>query len=78
MLLKNVGNALPLHAPKSLAIIGNGAGPGSKGINGSVNSISAVILPKPHCISSYSDRGGDDGVLAMGKTNQLSQVFDIY
>ncbi|KAF5311920.1 hypothetical protein D9619_003054 [Psilocybe cf. subviscida] len=48
VLLKNVNNALPLKAPKSIGIIGNGAGPGSKGPNG------------------YTDRGGDDGVLAMG------------
>ncbi|KAF9480035.1 beta-glucosidase [Pholiota conissans] len=48
VLLKNVGNVLPLKAPKSIGIIGNGAGAGSKGPNG------------------YTDRGGDDGVLAMG------------
>ncbi|KAF6766400.1 cellulose-binding beta-glucosidase [Ephemerocybe angulata] len=34
VLLKNVGNALPLKNPKTLGIIGNGAGPGSKGMNG--------------------------------------------
>ncbi|KDR74106.1 hypothetical protein GALMADRAFT_227804 [Galerina marginata CBS 339.88] len=48
VLLKNVGNVLPLKAPKSIGIVGNGAGNGSKGPNG------------------YSDRSGDDGVLAMG------------
>ncbi|KAF8167900.1 beta-glucosidase [Crassisporium funariophilum] len=48
VLLKNLRSALPLKAPKSIAIIGNGAGPSSKGPNG------------------YSDRGGNDGVLAMG------------
>ncbi len=48
VLLKNEGGALPLHAPKTIAVIGNGAGNSSKGPNG------------------YSDRGGDDGVLAMG------------
>ncbi|KAF8203069.1 beta-glucosidase [Pholiota molesta] len=47
VLLKNVGNRLPLNAPKSIGIIGNGAADGSKGPNG------------------YTDRGGDDGVLAM-------------
>ncbi|KAL0950918.1 hypothetical protein HGRIS_007675 [Hohenbuehelia grisea] len=34
VLLKNEKNALPLKAPKSIAIIGNGAGPSSKGPNG--------------------------------------------
>ncbi|RDX56051.1 beta-glucosidase [Lentinus brumalis] len=48
VLLKNEGGALPLHALKTIAVIGNGAGNSSKGPNG------------------YSDRGGDDGVLAMG------------
>ncbi|KAF8973771.1 glycoside hydrolase family 3 protein [Flammula alnicola] len=48
VLLKNVGNVLPLKAPRSIGIIGNAAGAGSKGPNG------------------YTDRGGDDGVLAMG------------
>ncbi|KAA1468626.1 glycoside hydrolase family 3 protein [Dentipellis sp. KUC8613] len=47
VLLKNEG-ALPLKAPKTIGIVGNGAGPDSKGPNG------------------YTDRGGDDGVLAMG------------
>ncbi|KAI0820480.1 glycoside hydrolase superfamily [Trametes gibbosa] len=47
VLLKNTG-ALPLNKPRSIAIIGNDAGPSSRGPNG------------------YSDRGGDDGVLAMG------------
>ncbi|KAI5121415.1 hypothetical protein M0805_003187 [Coniferiporia weirii] len=49
VLLKNTKNALPLKAPKSIAIIGSGGGPSSKG--------------DPN---AYSDRGGDDGVLAMG------------
>ncbi|KAH9856097.1 glycoside hydrolase superfamily [Lenzites betulinus] len=48
VLLKNSGGALPLKKPKSIAIIGNDAGPSSRGPNG------------------YSDRGGDDGILAMG------------
>ncbi|KAI0776599.1 glycoside hydrolase superfamily [Trametes elegans] len=48
VLLKNVNNALPLKMPRSIALIGNDAGPGSRGPNG------------------YSDRGGDDGTLAMG------------
>ncbi|CAA7266631.1 unnamed protein product [Cyclocybe aegerita] len=48
VLLKNVGGTLPLKAPRSIGIIGNGAGPSSRGPNG------------------YSDRGGTDGVLAMG------------
>ncbi|KAF9569768.1 beta-glucosidase [Agrocybe pediades] len=48
VLLKNTKNVLPLKAPKSIGVIGNGAGPGSRGPNG------------------YTDRGGDDGVLAMG------------
>jgi len=48
VLLKNVGGILPLNKPKTIAIVGNGAGPSSKGPNG------------------YTDRGGDDGVLAMG------------
>ncbi|KAI1787106.1 glycoside hydrolase superfamily [Ganoderma leucocontextum] len=48
VLLKNVENALPLGKPKSIAIIGNDAGPSSRGPNG------------------YTDRGGDDGTLAMG------------
>ncbi|KDR85197.1 hypothetical protein GALMADRAFT_218281 [Galerina marginata CBS 339.88] len=48
VLLKNVGNVLPLKAPKTIGIVGNGAGNSSKGPNG------------------YSDRSGDDGVLALG------------
>ncbi|PPQ69063.1 hypothetical protein CVT25_004239, partial [Psilocybe cyanescens] len=48
VLLKNAGSVLPLKAPKTIGIIGNGAGPNSKGMNG------------------YTDRGGNDGVLAMG------------
>ncbi|OCH96632.1 beta-glucosidase [Obba rivulosa] len=48
VLLKNDRNVLPLKAPGSIAIIGNGAGNSSEGPNG------------------YTDRGGDDGVLAMG------------
>ncbi|RDB28467.1 putative beta-glucosidase L [Hypsizygus marmoreus] len=48
VLLKNVNNILPLSTPKSIGIIGNGAGPSSRGPNG------------------YSDRGGNDGILAMG------------
>ncbi|KAF9015366.1 glycoside hydrolase family 3 protein [Cyathus striatus] len=48
VLLKNSAQVLPLKAPKSIGIIGSGAGPSSKGPNG------------------YSDRGGNDGVLAMG------------
>lgn len=48
VLLKNVGGALPLNKPRTIGIVGNGAGPSSKGANG------------------YTDRGGDDGVLAMG------------
>ncbi|KAG6850321.1 hypothetical protein H0H93_014896 [Arthromyces matolae] len=48
VLLKNTKNVLPLASPKSIGIIGNGAGPSSKGPNG------------------YTDRAGDDGVLAMG------------
>ncbi|KLO13958.1 glycoside hydrolase family 3 protein [Schizopora paradoxa] len=48
VLLKNVNGTLPLNKPKTIAIVGNGAGPSSKGPNG------------------YTDRGGDDGVLAMG------------
>ncbi|KAF9056377.1 glycoside hydrolase family 3 protein [Panaeolus papilionaceus] len=34
VLLKNTGNTLPLKSPRSLGVIGNGAGPGSKGPNG--------------------------------------------
>ncbi|TFK30639.1 cellulose-binding beta-glucosidase [Coprinopsis marcescibilis] len=34
VLLKNVGNILPLKDPRSIGIIGNGAGPNSRGING--------------------------------------------
>ncbi|THH08730.1 hypothetical protein EW145_g2510 [Phellinidium pouzarii] len=49
VLLKNTGNILPLKAPKTIAIIGNGAGPSSLGTP-----------------NGYVDRGGDDGVLAMG------------
>ncbi|KAJ6552874.1 beta-glucosidase [Mycena capillaripes] len=47
VLLKNNG-ILPLKAPKTIGIIGNGATNSSKGPNG------------------YADRGGDDGVLAIG------------
>lgn len=36
VLLKNTDNALPLVAPKTIAIIGNGAGNSSKGPNGYV------------------------------------------
>ncbi|KAF8912865.1 beta-glucosidase [Gymnopilus junonius] len=48
VLLKNVGNILPLKTPKSIGVIGNGASNSSRGPNG------------------YTDRGGDDGVLALG------------
>ncbi|KAI0364024.1 glycoside hydrolase [Pilatotrama ljubarskyi] len=48
VLLKNVGGALPLKKPRSIAVIGNDSAPSLRGPNG------------------YSDRGGDDGVLAMG------------
>jgi beta-glucosidase len=48
VLLKNTNSALPIKKPKTIAIIGNGAGAGSKGPNG------------------YTDRGGNDGVLAEG------------
>ncbi|KAJ7789837.1 beta-glucosidase [Mycena olivaceomarginata] len=48
VLLKNTNSVLPLKAPKTIAIIGNGAANSSRGANG------------------YSDRGGDDGVLAVG------------
>ncbi|KAH9846046.1 beta-glucosidase [Lenzites betulinus] len=48
VLLKNTGSVLPLKAPKTIAVVGNGATNSSKGPNG------------------YSDRSGDDGVLAMG------------
>ncbi|KAL4268064.1 glycosyl hydrolase 3 family protein [Pleurotus pulmonarius] len=34
VLLKNTGNALPLNKPRTIGIIGNGAGAGSRGING--------------------------------------------
>lgn len=34
VLLKNVNLALPLTSPKSIGVIGNGAGNSSKGING--------------------------------------------
>lgn len=49
VLLKNTRNVLPLKAPKTIAVIGSGGGPSSKG--------------NPN---GYSDRGGNDGVLAMG------------
>ncbi|KAF7345699.1 Glycoside hydrolase family 3 protein [Mycena venus] len=48
VLLKNTNGALPLKAPKTIGVIGNGATNSSRGANG------------------YSDRGGDDGVLAIG------------
>ncbi|KAI0067906.1 beta-glucosidase [Artomyces pyxidatus] len=48
VLLKNTNGALPLNAPKSIGIIGNGAGSNPSGPN------------------SFTDRGGDAGVLAMG------------
>ncbi|KAI0351205.1 glycoside hydrolase [Trametes cingulata] len=48
VLLKNVGGALPLKKPRSIAVIGNDSAPSLRGPNG------------------YPDRGGDDGVLAMG------------
>ena len=38
VLLKNVGNVLPLKAPKSIGIIGNGAAADSKGPNGWVQA----------------------------------------
>ncbi|KAF9535818.1 beta-glucosidase [Crepidotus variabilis] len=47
VLLKNSKNILPLNKPKSIAIVGNGAGPG----NGP---------------NAFGDRGGNNGVLAMG------------
>ncbi|KAH9944529.1 beta-glucosidase [Epithele typhae] len=48
VLLKNSGGVLPLTTPKTIAVVGNGAGNSSRGPNG------------------YSDRSGDDGVLAVG------------
>ncbi|KAH0590484.1 hypothetical protein H2248_000632 [Termitomyces sp. 'cryptogamus'] len=48
VLLKNAKNVLPLVSPKSIGIVGNGAGSSSRGPNG------------------YTDRSGNDGVLAMG------------
>ncbi|KAF8898513.1 glycoside hydrolase family 3 protein [Infundibulicybe gibba] len=48
VLLKNSNGILPLKAPKTIGIIGNGAGASTRGPNG------------------YTDRGGDDGVLAIG------------
>ncbi|KAF9454903.1 glycoside hydrolase family 3 protein [Macrolepiota fuliginosa MF-IS2] len=48
VLLKNLNEVLPLSTPGTIAVIGSGAGPSSKGPNG------------------YSDRSGNDGVLAMG------------
>ncbi|KAJ6611386.1 glycoside hydrolase family 3 protein [Mycena sp. CBHHK59/15] len=48
VLLKNVNAALPFENIKTIGVIGNGAGPSSRGPNG------------------YSNRAGDDGVLAMG------------
>ncbi|MCJ1392303.1 hypothetical protein MMC18_005170 [Xylographa bjoerkii] len=48
VMLKNTNNALPLKAPKQLAIIGEDAGPSMYGPNG------------------CSDRGCDNGTLAMG------------
>lgn len=49
VLLKNVGNILPLKDSTTIAVVGSGGGKGSKGPNG------------------YTDRGGNDGVLGMGK-----------
>ena len=34
VLLKNVDNTLPLVSPKTIAVVGNGAGNSSKGPNG--------------------------------------------
>lgn len=34
VLLKNTNGVLPLRAPKTIAIVGNGAGPSSRGLNG--------------------------------------------
>ncbi|KAI0789313.1 beta-glucosidase [Abortiporus biennis] len=48
ILLKNVNHTLPLEKPRSVVVVGNSGGPGSRGPNG------------------FTDRGGDDGVLAMG------------
>lgn len=36
VLLKNSNKVLPLITPKSIGLIGNGAGPGSRGPNGCV------------------------------------------
>ncbi|KAG6861217.1 hypothetical protein C0995_002566 [Termitomyces sp. Mi166 len=58
VLLKNAKNALPLVSPKSIGIVGNGAGPSSRGPNG------------------YTDRSGDDGVLAMVGAQDFSQPLD--
>jgi beta-glucosidase len=65
--LKNVGNRLPLNAPKSIGIIGNGAADGSKGPNGQVSKFPVTCGHFLIAILRYTDRGGDDGVLAMGK-----------
>ncbi|PCH42860.1 glycoside hydrolase family 3 protein [Wolfiporia cocos MD-104 SS10] len=48
ILLKNTNGALPLSAPRNIALIGSDAAVGAVGPNG------------------YTDRGGDDGLMAMG------------
>ncbi|KAF7789887.1 hypothetical protein EIP86_000835 [Pleurotus ostreatoroseus] len=48
VLLKNTNGVLPLKAPKSIALVGNDAGPNPNGPN------------------SFTDRGGDSGILALG------------
>lgn len=68
MLLKNDQNVLPLKAPRSIAVVGNGAGNSSQGPNGYVQVVKNLVFSCSHELvpSSYTDRGGDDGVLGMG------------
>ena len=68
VLLKNVDGTLPLSKPKTIGIIGNGAGSNPQGPNGYVSH------KHPDCklnrlrlfIQSFTDRGGDSGVLGIG------------
>lgn len=68
VLLKNQNGVLPLKAPKTIGIIGNGAGASSKGPNGYASGLTLTIWVSNflHLLGSYTDRGGTDGVLAVG------------
>ncbi|KAJ7667446.1 hypothetical protein B0H14DRAFT_2424809, partial [Mycena olivaceomarginata] len=66
VLLKNTNSVLPLKALKTIALIGNGAANSFRGANGYVAG-TRRLCDSHSFFPRYSDRGGDDGVLAVGE-----------